>query len=84
MFMGIGGKEITNLDMLKREEQNLLDRKMMRHHQQNSLQVSSHRGSGGPLTPERSNSSFKRSKYSHGGGYTGNNVPKMIQIIAQE
>ena len=35
MFMGIGGKEIINLELLKREEQYLLAWQMIRHHQQN-------------------------------------------------
>ena len=37
MFMGIGGKEMTDLELLKIEDQDLLARKMMRHNQQNSL-----------------------------------------------
>ena len=37
MFMGIGGKKMTDLELLKREEQDILARKMMRHHQQDSL-----------------------------------------------
>ena len=47
----IGGKEMTDLEILKTEDQDLLARKMMRHHQQNSLQRSRSRGSGGDLTP---------------------------------
>ena len=35
MFMVIGGKEIINLELLKREEQYLLAWQMIRHHQQN-------------------------------------------------
>ena len=61
-----------------------MTRHMMCHHQQNFLLGSMHRGSGGPLTPERANSSFESSKYSHGGGDAGNNVLTMIQIIFQE
>ena len=59
MFMGVGGKEMTNLELLKREEQDLLALQMMRHHQQNSLRGSGPRVSGSPLTPERANSYFK-------------------------
>ena len=59
IFMGIGGKEMTDLELLKREEQDLLALQMMRHHQQNSLQGSGPRVSGSPLTPERANSYFK-------------------------
>ena len=59
MFMGVGGKEMTNLELLKREEQDLLALQMMRHHQQNSLQRSGPRFSGSPLTPERANIYFK-------------------------
>ena len=59
MFMGVGGKEMTNLELLKREEQDLLALQMMRHHQQNSLQGSGPRVSGSPLTPERANIYFK-------------------------
>ena len=84
MIMGIGGKEMTNLELLKREEQDILARKMIRHHQQNSLQGSGPRVSDGHLTPKRANSFFKSSKSSHGGRDTGNNVMTMIQIIAQE
>ena len=80
MFMGIGGEEMTNLELLKREEQDLLARQVMRHHhqnslhQQNSLRGSGPRGSGRPLTTEMVNSSFKSSKSPHGGGDAGNNV----------
>ena len=52
MFMGIGGKEMNVLEMLKGEEQDLLARQMMRHHQHNSLRGSGPRGSGRPLTPD--------------------------------
>ena len=52
MFMGIGGKEMTDLELLKREEQDILARQMMRHHQKNSLQGSGPRGSGGPPDPQ--------------------------------
>ena len=83
MFMGIGGKEMTNVELL-REEQDLLARKMMRHHQKNYLEGSGTGGSGRPLTPERTNSSFESSKYSHGGRDSGINVMKMSHIIAQE
>ena len=67
IFMGIGGKEITDLELLKREEQDLLARKMMRHHQQNPLRGSGPRGSGSLLTPNMADSSFESSKSSHGG-----------------
>ena len=74
IFMGIGGKEMTDLELLKREEQDLLARKMMRHRQQNSLQGSGPRGSGGPLTPKMVNCYFKSSNPPHGGGDARNNV----------
>ena len=77
MFMGIGGKEITDLELLKREDQDLLSRQMMCHHQQNSLGGSGPRDRGRPLTPERSNSPFRTSKSSHGDGDAGDNVMKM-------
>ena len=60
--MGIGGKEMTDLELLKREDQDLLARQMMHHHQQNSLRGFGPRGSGGPLTPDMANSSFESSK----------------------
>ena len=50
MFMGIGGKGMTDLELLNREEHDLLSPQMMCHHQQNSLRGSGPRGSGGPLT----------------------------------
>ena len=84
MFMGKVGKEMTNLELLKREEQDILARKMIRHHRQNSLQGSGPRVSDGHLTPKRANSFFNSSKSFHGGRDTGNNVMTMIQIIAQE
>ena len=62
MFMGIYGKEMTKLELFKREEQDLLARKIMCHHQQNYLRGYGPTDSGGPLTPERANSSFKRYK----------------------
>ena len=43
MFMGIGGKEMTNLELLKREDHDLLAWKMMHNYQNDSL-----RGSGPP------------------------------------
>ena len=51
MFMSIGGKEMTDLEPLKREEQDLLARKIMCHHQQNYLRGYGPTDSGGPLTP---------------------------------
>ena len=77
IFMGIGGKEMTDLELLKREEQDLLSRQMMCHHQQNSLGGSGPRDRGRPLTPEGSNSPFRTSKSSHGDGDAGDNVMKM-------
>ena len=74
MFMGIGGKEMTDLELLKREEQDILARQMMHHHQKNSLQGSGPRGSDGPLNSNMANSSFDSSKSSHGGGDAGKNV----------
>ena len=74
MFVGIGGKEMTDLELLKREDQDILARQMMRHPQQNSLRGSGPRNSGSPPTPDILNSSFKSSKYSHRGGDAGNNV----------
>ena len=66
MFMGIDGKEMTNLEVLKREEQDLLARQMMRPHQKNSLRGSRFRGSGRLLTLEMSNSYFESSESPHG------------------
>ena len=74
MIMGIGGKEMTNLELLKREERDLMTRQMMRRHQQNFLRESGPRGSDGPLTPEMANSSFESSQSSYGDGDPGNNV----------
>ena len=74
MFMGIDGKEMTDLELLKREEQDTVDRNMMRHHQHNSIQRSGPRGSDGPLNSNMANSSFDSSKSSHGGGDAGKNV----------
>ena len=37
MFMGIGGNEMTDLELLNREEQDLLAWQIMRQHQQNPL-----------------------------------------------
>ena len=62
MFMDIGGNEMTDLELLKREKQDLLARQMVLHPQQNPLQGSGPRGSGGPLTPDMANSSFESSK----------------------
>ena len=50
---------MTNLDLLKREEQDLLARQMMHFHNYNYLQRYGPRSSGGPLTPERENSSLE-------------------------
>ena len=74
MFMGIGGNLMTDLELLKREENCLLSQQMMLHPQKNYLQGSWHRGSGRPLAPEMANSSFESSKSSHGRGGAGNNV----------
>ena len=74
MFMDKGGNEMTNLELLKREKQDLLARQMVRHHQQNPLQGSGPRGSDGPLNSNMANSSFDSSKSSHGGGDAGKNV----------
>ena len=74
MFMDIGGNEMTDLELLKREKQDLLARKMVRHHQQNPLRGSGSRGSDGTLNSEMANSSFDSSKSSHGGGDAGKNV----------
>ena len=38
IFMGIGGKEMTDLELLKREEQDILPQQIMRNNQQNNLQ----------------------------------------------
>ena len=65
---------MTKLELLKKEDQDLLFRQMMRHQQQNSLKGSGPRGSGGPLTPKMSNSSLESSKSSQDGGGAGNNV----------
>ena len=50
-FMGVGGEETTDLELLKREDQYLLARQMICHHQQNFRRGSGRRGSGRPLTP---------------------------------
>ena len=68
MFMDIGGNEMTDLELLKREKQDLLARQMVRHHQQNPLRGSGPRVSDGPLNSEMVNSSFDSSKSYHGGG----------------
>ena len=83
MFMGIGGKEMNDLELLKRADQDLLDRNIMHHHQKNPLQGSGPRGSGGPPTPKMANSYFEKSKSSHGSRDAGN-VMTMSQIIDQE
>ena len=62
---------MTNLELLKIYEQDLLDRQMMCHHQQNSLRGSGPIGSVGSLTPDMAKSSFESSKYSHGGRDSG-------------
>ena len=49
VFMGTSGKEMTNLELLKREEQNILAWQMMRHHQQNYFRGSSLGAVTGPL-----------------------------------
>ena len=74
MFMGIGGREMTDLELLKREDQDILARHLMHHHQQNYLQGTGPRGSGRPLTLKMANSSFESSKPSHGVRDAGNNV----------
>ena len=79
MFMGIYGKEMTDLELLKIEEQDIVDRKMMCHHKHNSLRRSGHIGSDGDLTPKTKNISFESSRSSHGGGGAGNNVMPRVR-----
>ena len=73
---------MTDLELLKREDQDLLDLQMMRHHYQNTRQGYGPRDSGGLLIPKMADNSVESSESSHNGRDAENNETMMSQIIA--